>query len=136
MNSARHSAGTLPPAAVLAAEREVAPQVLVLAQHVAHGVGAIEAGVRPQDARVRVLAEDALDRVDVRVRVQHELVLLGERDHAPRHRQVGVGAVQVELADRRVAAAAQALLEERRDGVVAHPGADVAARAVRAAATE
>ena len=70
--------------------------------------GAVEARVRPQDARVRVLPEQALDRVGVRVRVQHEPVLLRERDHAPRHRQVGIGAVEVELADRRVAAVAPA----------------------------
>jgi hypothetical protein len=37
---------------------------------------------------------------------------------------------EVELADGRIAARAQALFEERRDGVVAHPRADVAARAI------
>ncbi len=88
--------------------------------------------MRPQDAGLRILAEQALDRVRVGVGVQHEPVLPGERHHAPRHRQVGIGAVQVELADRGVALAGEAILEKRDDRFVAHPGADVAAGAIRA----
>ncbi len=60
---------------MLGAEREVAPQVLVLAQHVAHGIGSFEPRVRPQDAGGGILDIDALDRIDVGMRVQDELVL-------------------------------------------------------------
>ena len=117
---------------VVGAEREIAPEILVLAQHLAHALGAVEARVRPEDARLRALPEQALDRVDVGVRMQEQVVLFRQRDHAPRHRQIGVGAVQVELADGDIAVASQPILEERDDGLVAHPGADVAAGAVGA----
>ena len=66
------------------------------------------------------------------VGMQHETVLPGERDHAPRHRQIRVGAIQVKLADGDVALAGEAILQERDDRLVAHPGRDLAAGAIGA----
>jgi osmoprotectant transport system permease protein len=82
--------------------------------------------------RARVLSEHPLDRVDVAVQVQQQPVSAGELDDPPHHRQVGIGAVHVELADRSVGVAGQARLEVRDHRRVAHPGADLAAGAVRA----
>ena len=87
--------------------------------------------VRPEDARVRILAEEPLDGVGVGVGVEHQPVLLGELDDPPRHGQVGVGPVEVELADGHVAILREPLLHVGDDGLVAHPGRDLAARAVR-----
>ena len=62
--------------------------------------------------------------------MQVEPVLLGELDHLAHVGQVGVGAVDVELADRHVLALAQHLLEEADDRRVLGPGRQLAARAV------
>jgi hypothetical protein len=85
----------------------------------------------PQNARIAILLEQPLEAVGIGMRVQYQLVLFRQRDHAPWHRQVGVRAVDVELADRDVAAACEPLFEERDDRIVADPGRDVAATAVR-----
>ena len=45
---------------------------------------------------LRPLAEEPLDGVRIGMRVQEQVVLLRERHHAPRHRQVRVVAVQVD----------------------------------------
>src|SRR6185436_16888535 len=50
---------------VIGAEGEVAPEVHMLAQHLGHALRALEAGMRPEDARLRPLLEQALDGVDV-----------------------------------------------------------------------
>ena len=63
--------------------------------------------------------------------MQQDLVLSGELDHPARHRQVGVGAEEMELADRDVAVLPQPLLDVGHDGLVAHPGPDLAALPVR-----
>ena len=61
----------------------------------------------------RVLLEVALDRVGVGMRVQEDPVLLRELHDAAHHGQVGIGAEDVELADRDVAVALEPLLEVR-----------------------
>ena len=71
----------------------------MLAQHLGDALGAVEAGVRPENARLRPLLELAVDGVRVGMRVQEEAVLARELDHAPRHRQVHIGAVDVVFAD-------------------------------------
>ena len=74
----------------------------MLAQHLAHARGRLEAGVRPQHAGPGVLLEDACDRIAIGVRVKDQAVLLRELYDAPRDRQVGIGTEEVELADRDV----------------------------------
>ena len=80
----------------------------------------------------RVLLEDALDGVGVGVRVQEDLALLGQLHHAPHHRQVGVGAVGVELADAGVGVGLEPRLDVGDDAGVLHPGAGLAAAAIGA----
>ena len=63
--------------------------------------------------------------------MQQEAVLLRELHDAARHRQVGVGAEEVELADRHVCVLAQQVFYVAHDGVVFRPRADVASRPVR-----
>ena len=97
-------ASSLPLGAVVRAEREVAPQVLVLAQHLAHALGAVEARVRPQDARLAAPAEMALDGIGVGVRVQDEPVLASPARSTRRGTGRSASApIDVELADRGVA---------------------------------
>ena len=117
---------------MVGAKREVAPRVLVLAQHVAHLARALESGMRPQDARCGILPEQSLDGVDIGVRMQVQPVFPRELHQPSRNRQVGIRAVEVEFADRGVAIFFEPLVEITDDRVVAHPRADVAARAVRA----
>ena len=66
-----------------------------------------ETRMRPQHARAGILREVALDRVGIGMRVQEQPVLLGELHDAPHVGQVGVGAVDVEFADRHVLALRQ-----------------------------
>jgi hypothetical protein len=80
-------------------EREVGPEVLVLAQHLGDALRALEAGMRPQDAGLRPLLEQALDCIDVGMRMQEQIVFPGQLHHPARNRQIGVGAIEVELAD-------------------------------------
>ena len=116
---------------LVATKRQVTPQALVLAQHVANLLGPFEPGMRPEYSRLRILPEQAFDRILIGVRVQDQLVLLGERHHAPRYREIRVGAVQVKLADRDIARSRKTLLQERHDRVVADPRTHIAASAIR-----
>jgi hypothetical protein len=61
---------------------------------------------------------------------REEPVLPGELHDPARDRQIGVGAVQVELPERHVAVPAQAVLDVPQHALVLRPGADVPARAV------
>jgi hypothetical protein len=103
----------------------------VLGEQLAHARRRLEARMRPQDARGRILAEEPLDGVGIGVRVQHQPVLPGELHHAPRHGQIRIGPVQVEFTDRHVAVLREPLLEVRDDRGVLHPGRDLAAPAIR-----
>ena len=116
---------------VIAAEGEVGPELLVLGEQLAHARRRVEARMRPQDARGRILAEEPLDGVGIGVRVQHQPVLLRELDHSPRHGQIRVGPVEVEFPDRHVAVLREPLLEVRDHRGVLHPGRDLAAPAIR-----
>jgi len=71
---------------LVGAKGEIAPEVLVLAQHLAHALGPVEPRMRPQDPRLRPLLEQALDRFDIGMRVQEKAVLPRELDHAARDR--------------------------------------------------
>jgi hypothetical protein len=50
---------------MIGAKREIAPQVLMLLQHFAHVIRALEARMRPQDARLGILPEQPLECVAV-----------------------------------------------------------------------
>src|SRR5262245_1318985 len=121
----------LPIGTVVAARREIGPQRLVLAQHVAHLLGRIEAGMRPEDSRGGILLEEAFDGFGVRVGVQDELVLLGELHDTLRHREIGVCSVHVELADRNVPVLAQPLLEIGNDCLVPYPRRQISSLPIR-----
>ena len=84
---------------MIGAEGEIRPEVPVLREHFGHALGPLEACVRPENARLRPLPEEPFDRVHVGMRVQKEIVLARELDHAAHHRQVGIRAVEMELAD-------------------------------------
>jgi hypothetical protein len=86
--------------------------------------------VCPENAGGRILLEQALDGVGIGVGMQHETVLPGERDHASRHRQIGIGAIQVKLADGDVALAGEAILQKGDERLVAYPGGDVSPGAI------
>ena len=118
-------------AGMVAAKRQVAPQVLVLAQHGTHLVRRVEAGMRPQDPGLRVLLELALDGVGIRMRVQEQLVFARQLDDTAHHRQVGVGAIDMVFADGDIPVRPEPRLQVRHDAGVPHPGADLAALAVR-----
>jgi hypothetical protein len=81
--------------------------------------GSVEAGMGPEDARLGVLGQHALDGFAVAVQVQPEAILPRQLDHAPHHRQIGVGTEDMELADRRVAMLLQPLLDMADHGFVA-----------------
>src|SRR2546430_13818936 len=68
----------------ISSESQIAPQVPVSPQHLRDALGRLEAGVRPKDARLRPLPEQALHRVDVGVRVQEKVLLARELDHGAR----------------------------------------------------
>ena len=104
----------------------------MLAQHLAHTLRAFKARMRPQHARVRILFEDALDGINIRMRVQNQFVLLRQLHHQPRHRRIGIGAEHMKLTDRHIAIFFQPLLQIRGDGLILEPRADVAARAIGA----
>ena len=101
-------------------------------QHFAHVLRPLEPGVRPQNARGGILQEQPPDRIDVGMCVQDEIVLLRELHHAPRHREIGVRAVQMKFPERDVAVFFQVIFEIGDDRVLANPGADVRARAIGA----
>src|SRR5262249_42074401 len=69
--------GHLAVGSLIAAIGEVAPQVLVSAQHVANLFGTFESRMCPEYSRLRILHEQPLDRVLVGVRVEYQTVLLG-----------------------------------------------------------
>ena len=117
---------------MIGAEGKVAPEILVLAQHLAHFLRTVEARMRPQDSRLRPLLEQAVYRVHIRVRMEEKLVLPRQLHHAPRHRQVSVSPVQVEFADPRITVFPQPLLKIGDHALIAEPGADFAARTVGA----
>ena len=85
----------------------------------------------PQDAGLGVLAKDPLDRLGIAMQMQQQTVVAGELDHPTHDRKIGIGTIDMELADCGIAVARQARFEVRNDRGVAHPGADFAARAIR-----
>ena len=105
----------MPAVCVVVAEGQIGPQHFVLGEHGAHVVGLVETRVRPQDARVRVLLEDALHRVGIGMRVQKDLALLGQLHQAPHHGQIGVRAEHVKLADAGVGVGLQPGFHVRND---------------------
>jgi len=69
----------------------------VAAQHFAHPFRPLESRMRPEYARVRVLLEQALDRIHVRMGMQEDLVLIRELGRTrARNRSIGIRTVDVE----------------------------------------
>ncbi|WP_341703803.1 hypothetical protein [Ferrovibrio sp.] len=102
----------------------------MLRQHRPHGIGPVETRMRPQHQRIRILGEDAVDGLGIGMGVQEQPVLLGQLHHAARHRQIGGGAVEMELADADITVAFQAVFQMGDHGLVAEPGGKLAAAAV------
>src|SRR5262249_4075723 len=90
------------------------------------------AGVRPEDAQVGTEAGEDLHGLGVAMTVEEEPAPAREVGDLVNHRRPGVAAVQVELADAAVNAAAEALLQVCHDGGVHVPGSQLSRHPVRA----
>ena len=116
----------------VAAKGQVGPQRRMAPQQGLDIGGCRKAAVGPQDAGLWVLAKDPFDCLGVAVQMQQQAVVAGELDHPPHDREIGIGTIDMELADRGIAVACKSRLKVRNDRGVAHPGADLAARAIGA----
>src|SRR5262249_34035733 len=91
-----------------------------------------ESGVRPDDLRSGIVAEQKLERCVVAMRVQPEVPLDCERDDSSYLYASGIAAVDVKLPDAAVAwIAAELGLDQYVDLGIVEPCRDVGARPVR-----
>src|SRR5262249_45876422 len=75
----------------------------------------------PDDPRLRVLTEQALQGSGSRMSVEHEPILLRKLPDAAHHRQLRVCATNMELPQRDVLVLLQSLLDVRDDRFVTKP---------------